>query len=261
MRKGIKILKETEGPGAEAVRGKTVIVNMRMFLPDGSELSGFNRHGRGMRISLARRDVIAGIRYGIEGMRAGGRRLFRIRPHLAYGANGVPGQVPPNSEIDCEVELSEVRDDRMTRREDYPPGRKILVFHSGEIARSIARWQFGLEQDGRCGMFVTMPVPGLKWRHLRAKHMESKVDLAHTAAIFNYVMEFPDRFPGECVREPYFEGGDSGFYVDERKETLCVRISVWERGRSILIFHVAEDSPAWTDSELYRIVFSISKLD
>jgi len=254
MRKGIKILEETEGMGAEAVRGKPVMVNMRLFLPDGSELAQLNRYGQRMRINLARRDVIAGIRYGIEGMRVGGRRLFRIRPHLAYGAKGVPGQVPPDTEIHCEVELLEVREDNVMRPEDYPPGRKIHVFYSGELARSMARWQFGLEEDGRCGIYATVPIPGLKWRHARPKHLESKMDQACAAAIFDYVMEFPSRCAEECVQKPSGEGGDSGCWIDEHKETLRVNISVWERGKHIQQYSIAENSLVWLTSELYKTI-------
>jgi hypothetical protein len=39
MRKGIRILQETEGAGDIADREKTVIVNIRLFLPGGSDKS------------------------------------------------------------------------------------------------------------------------------------------------------------------------------------------------------------------------------
>ena len=41
--------------------------------------------------------LVAGLFYGIQGMRVGGTRTLRIAPHLAYGEEGVPGVVPANA--------------------------------------------------------------------------------------------------------------------------------------------------------------------
>jgi peptidylprolyl isomerase len=221
MRKGIKILQETEGAGDIADREKTAIVNIRVFLPGGSELWEFNRNGQLKRISLNRRDVIAGIRYGIEGMRAGGRRLFQISPHLAYGSRGVPGIVSPATVIHCEVELLEVRQDRGMRPEDYSPGRKTQIAQAGNLSRGIPRWQYVIDEDGLCGMTATAPIHGLKWRHARLRHQGAKMEADRATAAFKYVVEFPGRFPEECIQKPYSEGGDSiqGFMLMYAKES------------------------------------------
>jgi FKBP-type peptidyl-prolyl cis-trans isomerase len=55
--------------------------------------------------------VIAGLEYGIEGMRVGGRRRLRVPPHLGYRDKGMSGKIPPNALLFFEVELLEVRDD------------------------------------------------------------------------------------------------------------------------------------------------------
>ena len=61
-------------------------------------------------IDLGRRETIAGVRYGIEGMRLGGRRRIVVPPHLAYGGTGVPSAaIPPHAILICEVELHELR--------------------------------------------------------------------------------------------------------------------------------------------------------
>lgn len=60
-------------------------------------------------VDLKRRYCIAGLRYGIEGMRVGGHRRVIVPPHLAYGAEGLPGYVPANAILICEVELHELR--------------------------------------------------------------------------------------------------------------------------------------------------------
>jgi FKBP-type peptidyl-prolyl cis-trans isomerase len=66
--------------------------------------------GRPLRIQLGRREVIAGLEHGVLGMQVGGRRRLVINPHLAYGAAGVPGVIPPHAVVIVEVELLDVQD-------------------------------------------------------------------------------------------------------------------------------------------------------
>ncbi len=56
-------------------------------------------------VDLSRRETIAGVRYGIEGMRVGGHRTFIVPPHLGYREKGVIGKIPPNAALRCEVTL------------------------------------------------------------------------------------------------------------------------------------------------------------
>jgi FKBP-type peptidyl-prolyl cis-trans isomerase len=66
-------------------------------------------------VELGLRRVIAGLRYGIEGMREGGRRKIVVSPHLAYGEIGLCDRIPPNAVLIFHVELLEVLD-------EYPTG-------------------------------------------------------------------------------------------------------------------------------------------
>jgi len=53
----------------------------------------------------AERNVIAGLGYGVEGMRVGGKRRIRVGPHLGYREVGVPERVPANAVLIFEVSL------------------------------------------------------------------------------------------------------------------------------------------------------------
>jgi FKBP-type peptidyl-prolyl cis-trans isomerase len=66
-------------------------------------VSGLPLFGTKMVIDLGRRESIAGLRYGIPGMRVGGTREIVISPHLAYRAAGIPGRIPANALLRCEV--------------------------------------------------------------------------------------------------------------------------------------------------------------
>lgn len=123
MRKGIKIEEIAIGTGELAERRHSVVVNLRIFLSRGEELrSDHDPLYPRQVIDLHKRETIAGVRYGIEGMRVGGKRSFTISPHLAYGKDGVNHVIPPHASLRCEVELLEVRKGGARSHNDFPPG-------------------------------------------------------------------------------------------------------------------------------------------
>jgi peptidylprolyl isomerase len=101
----VEILHDEPGTGALAERGRTVVVRFDGFLHRGDAFA----RGEVVRFRMGSRDVIAGLEYGVEGMRAGGRRGFRVPPHLGYRSQGVPGRIPPDALLRFEVELLEVQ--------------------------------------------------------------------------------------------------------------------------------------------------------
>lgn len=261
MRPGVKIKEIVVGTGEEAARGKAVIVNVRTFLHRGTELT--DTSGPRMRIDLGRRECIAGLQYGIEGMRVGGRRELTISPHLAYGAEGVPGRIPPNAVIHCEVELLAVRERDEYRPEDYPSGKHLGVFHPGEAARNLPRWQFGLREDGGCGVIVTYAIPGLTWRHTRRSQAETHLDPATVRALFEEVFNLPKTFPEDCLpnADLWSDHAEPANAITRRKQddVLCVTISVLEHGQWLCYYSMAETSRALADSQIMRTISDLIK--
>jgi hypothetical protein len=258
MPSGVKIKDIDVGAGDEAVPDKTIVANVRMFLNHGTELTGTFTGGPRNLIDLSKRECIAGLRYGIKGMRVGGRRNLIISPHLAYGAEGVPGHVPPNAVIRCEVELLEVRESGVRKPEDYPPGKQLFVFHPGVAARNLPRWQFGLEEDGRCGARITHPVPGLHWRHTRHSRIEAHLDAVTTGALFENASGLPQKFPKDCLGRDQLWADmiERGNAITREKgsNALCLTIGVRERGQWLCYYSATETNRALLDSQLFRIV-------
>ena len=56
-------------------------------------------------IVLGRREAVAGVEHALLGMKVGGYRKVRISPHLAYRDKGIPGLIPPNAVLICEIWL------------------------------------------------------------------------------------------------------------------------------------------------------------
>ena len=53
--------------------------------------------------------VVAGFAEALQLMQKGGRYRFWIPSALAYGADGIPGAIPPNAELEFIVTLLDMR--------------------------------------------------------------------------------------------------------------------------------------------------------
>lgn len=88
------------GDGAVATRGSDVEIVYTLTRDDGHVVQADQVY----RFRLGGREVIAGLEYGVEGMRAGGERRIRVHPQLGYRDQQVPG-VPPNVVLVFRVKL------------------------------------------------------------------------------------------------------------------------------------------------------------
>ena len=105
---GLKITDLKVGKGAVAVAGKTVSVNYRGTLTNGTMFD--QSYGRGpLDFQLGAHEVIAGWEEGVAGMKVGGKRKLVIPPALAYGDRGSGGVIPPNATLIFTVELLDVK--------------------------------------------------------------------------------------------------------------------------------------------------------
>lgn len=102
------------GTGAEAVNGRTTIVNYTGWLYDPTRTDGKGNQfdtsiGRGpFSFVLGTGNVIQGWDRGVVGMRVGGRRRLLVPPELAYGSRG-NGPIPPNATLVFDIELLTVQ--------------------------------------------------------------------------------------------------------------------------------------------------------
>jgi FKBP-type peptidyl-prolyl cis-trans isomerase FkpA len=113
----LQTIDTTVGSGAEAVKGKVVVVHYTGWL---YEPTLPDKKGRKFDSSLDRRSpfsfplgggrVIRGWDEGVAGMRVGGKRTLVIPPDMAYGSRGAGGVIPPDATLIFEVELVAVRD-------------------------------------------------------------------------------------------------------------------------------------------------------
>ena len=258
MPSGVKIKDIATGTGLPAEKSSQVIVHVRGTLRRGDVLLDTNQNHRPLRIELGKRECIAGLRYGIIGMRVGGRRELVVSPHLGYGE--IPAlEIPANAVLRFEVELLEVRPTGISKPEDFPPGRHLYFFWPGEMKCNRPRIQFGLEEDGRCGVILTpSPQPGLTWRHVRFRAVDHHLESAEVAALFDEVEKLPHEKPEACVDNEalWADASEKANSVtrDSGTNIPCVTIGISERGGWSCYYSVRENDPVLLRSKLFKLV-------
>ena len=96
------------GDGPAAQLGDLVVFDYTLWLVDGTRVDSTLDRGVPLE-SILGSLPLEGLNRGIVGMRPEGRRRLHIPPELAYGAAGIAELVPPDSTLDCEVHLVELR--------------------------------------------------------------------------------------------------------------------------------------------------------
>jgi len=97
------------GTGATAQAGKTITVNyVGLLYKGGKQFDASWDRNQPFTTPLTSGSVIPGWVQGIAGMKVGGRRELVIPPALAYGKQGQPPTIPPNSTLVFVVDLLSV---------------------------------------------------------------------------------------------------------------------------------------------------------
>jgi FKBP-type peptidyl-prolyl cis-trans isomerase len=96
------------GTGEEAKSGSHVKVHYTGWLTSGKKFDS-SVGSAPFDFTLGQGEVIKGWDEGVTGMKVGGRRQLKIPPKLAYGEDGHPPQIPPNSTLIFDVALMAVK--------------------------------------------------------------------------------------------------------------------------------------------------------
>lgn len=94
-----------QGQGEAVKEGDTVEVNYTGTLTNGTKFDSSYDRNQTFKFTVGVGQVIQGWDKGLIGMKKGGLRKLTIPSSLAYGEQGVPGAIPPNSPLIFEIEL------------------------------------------------------------------------------------------------------------------------------------------------------------
>jgi hypothetical protein len=109
-----KLVRQTVVDGPEDAQisktGDVVKVHYTGALLDGTVFDS-SRNGQPYEFKLGESEVIEGWEIGVLDMKVGEQRQLVIPPEYAYGVQGFPPVIPPNSTLVFEVELMEIVQD------------------------------------------------------------------------------------------------------------------------------------------------------
>ena len=107
--KGLKIQDIVVGTGEAAKQGDKLSVHYVGKLVDGKVFDSSREDNKPIELTLGAGRVIPGWEKGLEGLKVGGKRILIIPPELAYGEQGSPPFIPPNSTLIFDVELVAIK--------------------------------------------------------------------------------------------------------------------------------------------------------
>jgi FKBP-type peptidyl-prolyl cis-trans isomerase len=94
-----------------AERGRRVVIDYEARLENGDLIDSSMERGQPAEFVLGSGEMpLVGLEEGVLGMVQRGRRRIVAPPELAFGAEGIPGRVPPDATIEFIVELRRVED-------------------------------------------------------------------------------------------------------------------------------------------------------
>jgi peptidylprolyl isomerase len=107
---GLKYQDLKVGDGPSPAMGQTVTVHYVGKLENGTEFNNSHTMGAGKPIDFRiGPGLIPGWIEGLQTMKVGGKRRLMVPSKLAYGPTGKPPAIPPNANLDFEIELLGVK--------------------------------------------------------------------------------------------------------------------------------------------------------
>ena len=106
---GLKYHDVKTGEGPEVKEGDRIEVHYTGTFTNGKMFDSSIPRKKPFEVHVGRGGVIKCWDEGVRGMKVGGKRSLVCPPELAYGAQGYPGAIPPNSTLNFDIELLKIK--------------------------------------------------------------------------------------------------------------------------------------------------------
>lgn len=106
---GLKYHDSKTGEGPEVKEGDQIEVHYTGTFTNGKVFDSSIPRKKPFPVNVGRGGVIKCWDEGVRGMKVGGKRTLVCPPELAYGSQGYPGAIPPNSTLNFDIELLKIK--------------------------------------------------------------------------------------------------------------------------------------------------------
>lgn len=106
---GIKARTLAPGQGPVAQEGQVATIHFIGWFDEGGargrEIYNTRREDHPVSFLIGTDKVMPAWNAGVEGMQVGERRMLLVPPGMAWGSQGVPGEIPPDTSLMLQIEL------------------------------------------------------------------------------------------------------------------------------------------------------------
>jgi len=139
---------------------------------------------------------------------------------------------------------------------------QLYYFRPGEERRMLARCQFGLLRDGRCGASLTYPIKGYPWRRNPWRSYEFEIESILAGVLFNEVAEMLQNHPTHCLPNEVLWSDHSekanGITRDCETDTPCHTIGIYDCDWEPKYYYsMRENSEVLRSSRIFSTVMSL----
>lgn len=125
----------------------------------------------------------------------------------------------------------------------------------------LARCQFGLSPDGKCGAILTYPIKGYPWRRNPMKSFDFCIDQDLATELFDEVAMIRENYPTECLTDDLWSDTSenaNGITRSIATNTLCYTVGIYDvDGNPREYYSLRENSDALLNSKLYNTVTAL----
>lgn len=200
--KGLKVYDEKVGSGKPTAIGSVLKTHYTGWLLSGRKFGSSKDMGKPLSVILGNGKMIKGWERGLDGMREGGVRWFRISPNMGYGAAAY-SMIPSNSTLIFKVELvsSEI-DEEIAASLDIFPDTTALKFENGSEGLRYAIIKEGEGEPAQKGInarvhYTGWLVNGYKFDSSRDRGQEFVFPLGDGRVIRGWDLGVQGMLPGE----------------------------------------------------------------
>ncbi|MDR0516296.1 MAG: FKBP-type peptidyl-prolyl cis-trans isomerase [Fibromonadaceae bacterium] len=160
LQPGLEIFDEKTGNGTELHTGMELAFHYTGWLVNGHKFGSSKDFGKPAKVILGMGKLVKGLEIGLESIKQGGVRWFRLSPSMAYGPVAMT-EIPPNSALVFRVQADSVHfDAALAASMDFFPNTNAVKWIDGQEGLKYYIEKVGSGEPAKLGSIVKVHYTG-----------------------------------------------------------------------------------------------------